>query len=82
MDPLPLPDVVRNLYSASANNPVGCEWILMRKVPGRSLFECWHELEMSRERRVRERLWPHTLWREDLGDERPLTNWAENGRAL
>ncbi|KAK8068414.1 kinase-like protein [Apiospora saccharicola] len=72
----------RNLYSASANNPVGCEWILMRKVLGRPLFDCWHELEMSRKRRIGKRSLPRTLWRKDLSDERPLTNWAENGRAL
>ncbi|KAK8128473.1 hypothetical protein PG984_009581 [Apiospora sp. TS-2023a] len=56
MTRLPLPDVVQNLYSASANNPVGCEWILMRKVPGRPLFKCWHEIDMSRKRRIVEQI--------------------------
>ena len=61
MTPLPLPDVVQNLYSTSANNPVGCEWILMRKVPGRSLFDCWFELDMSRKRRIVEQLAEYTI---------------------
>ncbi|KAK8867826.1 kinase-like domain-containing protein [Apiospora arundinis] len=60
MTPLPLPDVVQNLYSASANNPVGCEWILMRKLPGRPLFECWHEMDWTRKLRVVDQLTEYT----------------------
>ena len=61
MTPLPLPDVVQNLYSASANNPTGCEWILMRRVSGRPLFECWREMHISRKRRIVEQLAEYTI---------------------
>ncbi|KAK8029035.1 hypothetical protein PG991_006091 [Apiospora marii] len=61
MTRLPLPDVVQNLYSTSPINPVGCEWILMRKLPGRPLFEFWRELDMSRKRRIVEQLAEYTV---------------------
>lgn len=67
MTPLPLPDVVQNLYSTSANNPIGCEWILMRKVHGRPLFDCWHELDMPRKRRIVEQLAEYTVCVFDRG---------------
>ncbi|KAK8091050.1 hypothetical protein PG994_000555 [Apiospora phragmitis] len=57
---LPLPDVVQNLYSVSTNNPLGCEWILMSKVPGRPLFQCWRDMDLSRKRRVVEQLAEYT----------------------
>ncbi|KAK8079501.1 hypothetical protein PG997_007319 [Apiospora hydei] len=49
-----------NLYSVSANNPVGCEWILMRKVSGKPLFQCWHDMEWSRKMRLVEQLAEYT----------------------
>ncbi|KAK7957025.1 uncharacterized protein PG986_006247 [Apiospora aurea] len=61
MTPLPLPDVVQNLYSVSTNNPIGCEWILMRKVSGKPLFECWNDMKMSRKIRLVEQLVEYTV---------------------
>ncbi|KAK8051150.1 hypothetical protein PG993_002535 [Apiospora rasikravindrae] len=61
MTALPVPDVVQNLYSTSADNPVGCEWILMRKVPGRPLFQCWNDMDMPRKRRLVEQLAEYTV---------------------
>lgn len=31
-------------YSADANNPVGSEYMVMQRVPGRSLTDIWYEL--------------------------------------
>ncbi|KAM0818194.1 hypothetical protein AB5N19_04003 [Seiridium cardinale] len=41
-------------YSSSANNPIGCEWILMTRLEGVSLSSCWRKIELgSKERIVR-----------------------------
>lgn len=49
---LPLPSVID--YDSSANNPIGCEWILMTRVEGVPLSSCWREIELgSKERIVR-----------------------------
>jgi hypothetical protein len=40
---IPVPEVYR--YSATANNPVGTEYILMAKAPGVSLASKWESLE-------------------------------------
>lgn len=39
---LPVPHV--HAYSTDAKNPVGSEYIIMEKMPGRSLSACWFDL--------------------------------------
>lgn len=55
---LPVPVIAskddgRLLYSASAaRNPMGCEWVLFRRVEGRPLSSCWRDMEFGVKQRV------------------------------
>ncbi|KAI0399716.1 phosphotransferase enzyme family-domain-containing protein [Xylaria palmicola] len=51
--PLPVPRVVA--YDVSRGNPIGFEWVLMTKLEGKPLLECWASVTMgSKERLVRQ----------------------------
>ncbi|KAH8651067.1 hypothetical protein BX600DRAFT_528062, partial [Xylariales sp. PMI_506] len=47
---LPLPHVVH--FSTSRDSPVGCEWILMTKVPGQPLAQCWNKMPFGVKERI------------------------------
>lgn len=50
---LPVPEIIT--YESSPENPIGFEWILMTKMPGRPLGEVWRSLPFSgKSRLVRE----------------------------
>ncbi|KAI3319570.1 phosphotransferase enzyme family-domain-containing protein [Xylariaceae sp. AK1471] len=50
---LPVPRV--RAYDSSRNNPLGFEWILMTKIEGKPLSECWQSIKMgSKERLVKQ----------------------------
>lgn len=55
---LPVPTVAAaangddGLYSTSAANPLGCEWILFDRVPGRPLSACWRSTEFGVKQRI------------------------------
>ncbi|KAF3026777.1 hypothetical protein E8E14_014865 [Neopestalotiopsis sp. 37M] len=40
-----LPEVIA--YSSSANNPIGCEWILMKRLKGTPLSSCWRDVSLE-----------------------------------
>ncbi|ETS83423.1 hypothetical protein PFICI_05299 [Pestalotiopsis fici W106-1] len=40
-----LPEVIA--YSSSANNPIGCEWILMKRLEGTPLSSCWRDITLE-----------------------------------
>lgn len=51
--PLPVPHV--RAYDSSRDNPLGYEWLLMTKLEGKSLSECWSSVTIgSKERLVRQ----------------------------
>lgn len=51
--PLPVPHV--RAYDSSRNNPLGYEWLLMTKLEGKPLSECWSSVTIgSKERLVRQ----------------------------
>ncbi|KAI1294329.1 phosphotransferase enzyme family-domain-containing protein [Xylaria venustula] len=51
--PLPVPRV--KAYDSSQDNPLGFEWILMTKLEGRPLSECWEAVTLgSKERLVKQ----------------------------
>lgn len=45
MTNIPVPRVIT--YQSSQKNPIGFEWIIMTKMPGRPLKELWHSLSFS-----------------------------------
>lgn len=45
-----VPDVID--YDSSANNPIGCEWILMRRLEGVPLSTCWREVSLGSKERI------------------------------
>ncbi|KAI8623418.1 kinase-like domain-containing protein [Xylariaceae sp. FL1651] len=50
---LPVPCV--EAYDSSRNNPLGFEWILMTKIEGKPLADCWRSVDMgSKERLVKQ----------------------------
>ena len=47
---IPVPSVVA--YSSTAENELGCEWILMEKVPGVALTNVWSDIGLETKSRV------------------------------
>ncbi|KAI1856507.1 uncharacterized protein JN550_013769 [Neoarthrinium moseri] len=47
---LSVPRVIQ--YDSSANNPIGCEWILMTRIEGRPLSSYWCEMEFGSKERI------------------------------
>ena len=42
---IPVPRVIA--YSSTSDNEVGCEWILMEKVPGVTLADVWRDIDLE-----------------------------------
>ena len=42
---IPVPQVI--IYQSSQEDPIGFEWIIMTRMPGRPLKELWHSLSFS-----------------------------------
>lgn len=45
-----VPDIIA--YDSSANNPIGCEWILMKRLEGVPLSTCWREVSLGCKERI------------------------------
>ncbi|RMZ77268.1 hypothetical protein DV738_g4502, partial [Chaetothyriales sp. CBS 135597] len=47
---LPVPQV--HGYSVTSNNPVGCEYIIMEKMPGKEIGNAWYDMSVSERKSV------------------------------
>jgi aminoglycoside phosphotransferase (APT) family kinase protein len=47
---IPVPRVIA--HSSTSDNEVGCEWILMEKIPGVALADAWRDIDLETKSRV------------------------------